>query len=189
MRNTYLLTLIVILALLAGSCSGDDGSAQIATLESDDAVSAVEVGESADPIAETEAAMLAFTQCLRDQGIDIDDPTMDADGNVHLAPIDFTFESENADPEAHFAAFNEMIGSCEEHLEGIATTSSDHDATEFEDNLLEYAQCMRDNGVDMPDPDFSGGAGAIELGSPDDEEFEAADAECRKHLGLLGLDE
>jgi hypothetical protein len=58
---------------------------------------------------------------------------------------------------------------------------------EFQDAMLEYAQCMRDNGVDMPDPEFGddgsvsihaapGQAGFAEE-SPD-AVFEAADEEC-----------
>lgn len=59
---------------------------------------------------------------------------------------------------------------------------------EFQDAMLEYAQCMRDNGVDMPDPEFGddgsvsihaapGQAGFNEEEGPD-AVFEAADEEC-----------
>ena len=61
------------------------------------------------------------------------------------------------------------------------------DTTGIEDTLLEYAQCMRSQGYDIPDPDFSSGNGIIDLGSADEEEFEAADAECRHLLSDLGL--
>lgn len=56
---------------------------------------------------------------------------------------------------------------------------------EFEDAMLEYAQCMRDHGVDMPDPEFSDEGGiAIRAaepggGGPDDEEWQAADEACQ----------
>jgi hypothetical protein len=59
------------------------------------------------------------------------------------------------------------------------------DQSEFQDAMLEYAQCMRDNGVDMPDPEFSGEGGvtmgrggADGPGSPQEEEFQAADEAC-----------
>lgn len=63
------------------------------------------------------------------------------------------------------------------------------DSQEFQDAALEYAQCMRDNGIDMPDPEFDGeggvaisagpgGPGGPGEGGPDDEEFQAADEEC-----------
>ena len=37
---------------------------------------------------------------------------------------------------------------------------------EMQDKMLEFAQCMRDNGVDFPDPDVSGGGGRIQIGGP-----------------------
>jgi hypothetical protein len=64
--------------------------------------------------------------------------------------------------------------------------------TEFEDAMLEYAQCMRDHGIDMPDPEFNGEGGVMmgtgpggEDGAPTDSEqqaFEAADEACKSIL-------
>jgi hypothetical protein len=65
------------------------------------------------------------------------------------------------------------------------------DETEFQDAMLEYAQCMRDHGIDMPDPEFDENGGATQVMGPDgdgtgpdgpSEEFEAADEECRVAL-------
>ena len=62
--------------------------------------------------------------------------------------------------------------------------------SEMQDAMLEYAECMRDHGVDMPDPEFDGdGGGGMVIqregpdggtagGGPDDEEFEAAQEAC-----------
>jgi hypothetical protein len=85
--------------------------------------------------------------------------------------------------------FEELIAPCEELLSGVVATGSSQGATEFEDALLEYAQCMRANGVDMPDPDFSSGGGIIDLGTQDGDSpsFEAADEQCRGILSLLGV--
>jgi hypothetical protein len=58
------------------------------------------------------------------------------------------------------------------------------DDSEIEDAMLEYAQCMRDNGIDMPDPEFEDGGG-VHLGfdsesgiDPESEEFKAAEEAC-----------
>jgi len=63
------------------------------------------------------------------------------------------------------------------------------DETEMQDAALEYAECMRDNGIDMPDPEFEEGGGvSIGIGSadggidPESEEFQAAEEECRPIL-------
>jgi hypothetical protein len=78
---------------------------------------------------------------------------------------------------------------CSEYLEGIALGFEGRDTTEFQDTLLEYASCMRENGYDMPDPDLSGfqpgsgqgGGGGIFGGLEDrsDPTFIAADEVCR----------
>ena len=41
-----------------------------------------------------------------------------------------------------------------------------NEATGFSQDAarVKFAQCMRDNGVDYPDPDFSGGGGVISIG-------------------------
>ena len=190
MRSTYLIGLILALALVAGACSGDGDSPQIASLETD-AANTSEDGDTTevDPIAESEEAMLAFTQCLRDQGIDVDDPTIDADGNMQLPPINIEVPDVITDPDQvpDMSEFEGMIAPCEEHLEGVISTFSSVDTTEIEDTLLAYAECMRANGVDMPDPELSSGGGVIDLGAIGGEAFEAADAACSPLLADLGI--
>ena len=188
MNHRYLLGVALLaVALIAASCSSSDDSSQVATLETETTSTSPNTEtQEADSLADTEAAMLAFTQCLRDQGIEIDDPTIDANGNVQLPPITLEFEAvEGEEPDEAMADVDELMGSCDEHLEGITTTADAPDMTGIEDDFLAYAACMRDNGVDMPDPDFS--SGVIELGG-DEAEFEAADAACRHHISNFVID-
>lgn len=190
MRTTLLTSLILALALVAAACSDSGDSAEIASLEADSAnTSDDDSAADVDPVAESEAAMLAFTQCLRDQGIDVDDPTMDADGNMQLPPINIEMPDVVADPDElpDMSEFEDMIAPCEEHLEGVVSTFSSADTTEIEDMLLAYAECMRENGVDMPDPDFSSGGGVIDLGAIGGEDFDAAEAACSSLLADLGF--
>ncbi len=55
---------------------------------------------------------------------------------------------------------------------------------EMQDAALEYAQCMREHGIDMPDPQFdsdgNGGGLVQQRGpeNPDEEEMQAADEAC-----------
>ena len=189
-RTTILRTTILVLALVAGACSDADESPQVATLETNTADVSKGAGtDDVDPLAETEAAMLEFAQCLREQGFEVGDPTVDADGNVQLPPIEFTSEVTGDDPEEGLAELNERIASCEEHLEGVVMTGDSSDASAFEDTLLEYTQCMRENGYDMPDPDLSSGGGIIDLGSGEGKEFEDADTACHHLLDDLGISE
>ena len=189
-RASILLGLILSLALLASACSEDGGPSQIASLETDSADTSKQAEtDDVDPLVETEAAMLDFAQCLREQGFDVGDPTVDADGNVQLPPIKITSTVYGDDPEEGMADLNERMASCEDHLEGVVMTGDSSGASGFEDTLLEYTQCMRANGYDMPDPDLSSGSGMIDLGSGEGNEFEAADAECRHLLADLGISE
>ncbi len=57
------------------------------------------------------------------------------------------------------------------------------------DQLLKFAQCMRDKGVDFPDPQFSGGGVMVQVGGgesgaidPMSEAFKAAQEACGKDL-------
>ena len=55
--------------------------------------------------------------------------------------------------------------------------------------LLQYAQCMRDHGVDMPDPNFSGGRVTIRAGGPGDasspQKMQAAQKACQKYQSQI----
>ena len=78
-------------------------------------------------------------------------------------------------------------------LEGGASTTvagdtgGDDEVTqeEREEAMLAFAQCMRDHGIDMPDPQFNEDGGAtIQAGpggaiDPDDPDFQAAEEACR----------
>ena len=51
--------------------------------------------------------------------------------------------------------------------------------------LLDFARCMRENGVDMPDPKFEGGRVTMRAGGPGDtisrEKMQAAQKACAKY--------
>lgn len=188
MIKVHILGLVLALTLVAAACSTGGETPSVASLESGSEDPSLNADDG-DPMADSEEAMLAFVQCLRDQGIDVADPTVDADGNLQLPPIEFTVEGDDAGAEPQMSEFEDLIAPCEEILAGVVTTGSPQGATEFEDALLEYAQCMRANGIDMPDPDLSSGGGVIDLGTQDsdDTSFAAADEVCREVLGRLGL--
>jgi hypothetical protein len=49
----------------------------------------------------------------------------------------------------------------------VERNGDEFDPTDMQDELLAFAQCMRDNGIDMPDPDF-GEDGRLEAGPATD---------------------
>lgn len=46
-----------------------------------------------------------------------------------------------------------------------------------DDKMREFAKCMREHGIDMPDPDFTGGGGSA-IGLDDTKKFEEAMKAC-----------
>jgi hypothetical protein len=104
------------------------------------------------PGASVEAALLAFSQCMRDQGItNMPDPTVDSEGNVQIQRPPGGHGSEAHD------AFEAARNKCGKYLRGVTQGFSHADTAKTQDQLLKLAQCMRRRGVDVPDPDFSGG--------------------------------
>ena len=177
-------TLLAVLALSAAACGSGDGADGIASLESETDVLAADPDAAPEIVpseADYEEAMLAFTQCLRGQGLEVADPEVDADGNLRLArpaPGQEDFDRE---------AFRAGRDACADILEGVSFGFRDQDRTEIEDTLVEFAACMRDNGYDMADPDLGtaagpGGAGPFGDIDPSDPAFVAAQEVCEPIL-------
>ena len=144
-----------------------------------------------------EQAAIALTECLRDEGIEISEPTVDADGNVQFG--DFVGELDEAgNPDIDDDTIQAALEACEDLIEDVQLGFELPDLTELEDTFLEFAQCMRDNGYDMPDPDFAGGffgggqdggppAGPFGDIDPNDPDFQAAFPQCQSILSQLGF--
>ena len=166
---------IVALAIVLAACGGSDGG--VASLEDSN-----KVPDTVVPGADQsfEESVLAFAACMRDNGVeDFEDPDFNADGSLMFRAGP---QSSDVDPDTMRAAFE----ACQSHLEGIAFGPGAIDLTEAEDRLLEFAVCMRENGYDMPDPDFSNFASPDEGGGgpfnaqidPDDPAFQSALEAC-----------
>jgi hypothetical protein len=191
MTRNSILALFTVTALSVAACTSGEGGGDVASLAptSSDAVGSAEADGSVD----AEEAMLAFTQCLRDGGIDIDDPIIDENGNPQLPPIeDQTVVPDGGDfePDATMKAMDDVMAGCQHHLDGLTFNATEHgDLVDIQDTFVAYAQCMRDHGIDMPDPDFSAG-GMIDLSSadPSDDGYEEAHGECKEVFTGSGID-
>ncbi len=186
--------LLVALALIVAACGGggDDGSG-VASLEDEGSTNVNDAAAGPEGTVEDvdpEEAMLALTQCLRDEGIDIDDPTVDSEGNPQLSRPTFGEGGPNE-------GFRDAMQACQSEIEGVTLGGNRPDLTEIQDELLEFAACMRDNGYDMPDPDLSGftqpgqggpggGGGVFGPIDPDDPSFETALESCEDILAGFG---
>jgi len=92
-------------------------------------------------------AALAFSECMRDNGVDMPDPQ--ADGSMMLD------ENSGIDPNSdEFKAAQEECGSI---MEDAMPEPDPEQMAEVKDQLLEFAECMRGEGIDFPDPQVDGG--------------------------------
>lgn len=174
----------VALALLVAACGGS-ADESVASLSSTTTTAASSTPQLSDGETTDEDAILAFAACMRENGIeDFEDPTIDAEGRIEFGGGGG--DGERADREALRAARD----ICQENLEGLAFGPGNVDRSEIEDQLYEFAACMRDNGYDMPDPDFSTepgqGDGGGPFGSdvdPEDPTFQEALEACEAAFG------
>jgi hypothetical protein len=172
--------LLTALAACSASASGTDGVATLATAAPAD--SSAEPSASLDP----EAARLAFAECMRDQGIDMPDPeTAEGPGGGGT----FAFGGEGGDG----GELQEALEACDEFLQQAGNARGEIDPEQL-DRLVEFAGCMREHGIDMPDPNADGGmiirrsddgrvtnsASGIDPSSP---EFQEAQEACQPILG------
>lgn len=178
MRRMTVLSLLLVIGLVAGACSAGATESGVASIDAQ-----VPTQSANAEVIPGEGAVLAFTACLRDEGLDIGDPDVDEDGNL-VAPSQHAVAAELLDMAAVHSAFD----ICRALLDNVAFGFSTEDLAGREDELLAFAVCMRENGYDMPDPDFSGdghsGAGpfgaAIDTNDPD---FKTAVTSCE---GIVG---
>lgn len=182
-RTVALLCAPIVSALLLAACGGSDVAAEegVASLNDDgDTASEAEATESAS--SNEEEAILEYVECLRGEGIDVPDPQVDADGNLTMrfGGPGGGDEREPSDPEEMEAA-REVCG--DPPRLGGGDVDPERQA-EFQDAALRFAQCMRDRGYDVPDPDFQGEGGVMFRGGAgldaDDPEQQAAAEECQE---------
>jgi hypothetical protein len=63
-----------------------------------------------------------------------------------------------------------------------ATASATHDALSDQEHMLKFAQCMREHGIDMPDPDPGQGIGIKLPPGADPKKVDAAQQQCKQYL-------
>jgi hypothetical protein len=187
-----LLALAAALAVVAAGCGGGSSDAEGAEV-ADVADESGGGGDEQKPTTteapeDPEEALLAFTECLREHGIDVPDPEFDDSGRGRMR---MQLGESGIDPDdPKFRAAQEE---CRPLLASIRGQFTEEDRQRMQDAALEFARCMRGKGFDVPDPDFSGegpGGGAVRqfFGDvdADDPKFRAAQEECSEAFEGLG---
>jgi len=140
---------------------------------------------------------LKFSRCMREHGIDMPDPQRVGKGGIKLSggkAVNFN------DPKMKSAQ-----SACQKYMQiGGGETVDPAKRAKLQEAALNYARCMRGQGVNMPDPKLAGNGGlTFQVGpgsgapkssngsgprsglgaNPDSPKFKAADKACNHFLG------
>ena len=148
-------------------------------------------GAGGDRAAGARDAAIAFARCMRANGVDMPDPRTDENGVLIAGPGDG--QAPGADGARPSSRLRTAEQRCRRHLEDLEPPQlSPEQAREFHQQALAHARCMREHGVDFPDPSFSEDGGAVvDIGpgsglDPDSPVFQRAQAQCRELAGGPG---
>jgi hypothetical protein len=195
-RALGMVALVVVVVVTAAGCGDGEDPDQVASLSTEDGASDTENGGDGDDggggdgeVSEEEAeeAMLEFTECMREHGVDMPDPDTSGPGGgaVFIGPGGDGDEPDMEEFEAADEACRHLI----EGVMGPGRELSPEEEAEMQDQALAMAQCMRDHGIDMPDPQFDeGGMISQEMRDidPMSEEFQEAQEACAEEAGIEG---
>jgi len=168
-----LLPLALLMALTACSGKGKDdgGVASIGGTPSAAATSAAPSREDVEEMA------LKFAQCMREHGVDMPDPEIDG-GRIT--------QRINAGPGG-----KEKVEAAQEACKEYAPSGPGGGKVdpEAQQEMLDHAQCMRDNGVEkFPDPNPNEGGVRIDGEIAGDPDFKKAQESCDAKLGRPGAE-
>lgn len=170
-RSIPILLAAATLATGFGACGGQSGADK------------EQGGKSAD----LRDAGIDYARCMRASGVDMPDPKTDENG-VIIATGEGDETGTGVNPRS--SRFRTADEKCRKHLEDVEPPQlSPEQAREFKQQALGHARCMRDNGVNFPDPQFSDDGGAVvDIGpdsglDPRSPAFQRAQEKCRKLEG------
>jgi hypothetical protein len=169
LRGSRWLGVLAAVALLA-SCSSVGAAPDLG--DGSTTTSTIATSGSGEPV-------LDFYQCLRDGGLDVTDP--DPNGPIALQGVDGNDPATVAVirhcADTHLAGTNTQVGVGGQMGSNMARPEA----------LLAFVDCMRDNGVDMADPDSDGRLSIPEGADPQGQVFQSAVQSCADRLEGGGI--
>jgi len=145
-------TLLILLFIFLLACSSTDESEGVVStndLSSDTTVTTI-VEEATEEVVSIEDAQLLLARCLRESGYDITDPKNDESLQSVIGPIWLAADQKGRQE------LQESIQTCAEEnnipLGGSAEFENPEAVADLLDTQLEFAQCLRENGIEIVDP-------------------------------------
>lgn len=164
--------LAVAFALVLTGCGGSDDTDGVASLTETSGQTTTNGSQDSAGSSDVEKAQLDYAKCMREHGIDFPDPV---NGR-------FEFKMKRGDQRK----LTEAQNACRDILEKAMPPVSKEQEAEMREAALRFARCMRQHGVDMPDPTFPEGGGTL-MRMPkgmkdDDPKLEEAQKACQPIL-------
>jgi hypothetical protein len=183
-RRPHLAALVgaFALTLAVAACAGGARDGGVASLSGPGQTTTTTTPSAAD----AKQAALNFARCMRQRGIDMPDPKVSGNGELGLGITAGPGAMRPDDPK-----FKAAQQACQKYLPngGKATKPNPEQVRQ----ALQFARCMRQHGIDMPDPNPSGGMtvrsdrGGNGGPRPDDPRFKAAQEACKQYMPKGGM--
>lgn len=169
--RTFTVAALLALGLTLTACGGDD-SGGIASAGGDSTAdsdaSAGAGGEGGEGGGDREQ-MLKFTACLREHGLEVQDPAPGEGLRLQFGGPD--------GPQVDRETVDEAMQACQEYAPQGQMGGGN---PEMREAMLKMAECMRENGVEeFPDPEPGQMGMQITPETGEDPQFEAAQEACR----------
>ena len=184
----YSNTLLIPVSYISACSASDDSQGVVSTkdLSSDTTVTTI-VEETAQEVVSVEDAQLLLARCLRENGYDITDPKNNESLQSVLRPVFLA-----ADQKGREELF-ETIQTCADEndipLGGTADFENPEEVADTLDTELEFAQCLREKGIEVEDPNAETPLrsiliGLVQSGQYLEDQIREAAGECFDDLGL-----
>ena len=185
----YSIIFLMLIFILISACSlSEDSQGVVSTkdLSSDTTVTTI-VEEVAEEVVSVEDAQLLLAKCLRENGYNIKDPKNDESLQSLLRPVFLA-----ADQKGREELF-ETIQTCANEnnipLGGTADFENPEEVADTLDTELELAQCLREKGIEVEDPNAERPLRSIlislvQSGQYLEDQIRQTAGECFDELGL-----
>jgi hypothetical protein len=156
-RSIRLMLATIAVAAMLAACTGAAAPPGVASL--DDATASGAPAPSASAMTPQDAA-LAYARCMRENGVDMPDPVVETtgDGGISIG------QSGPDGPPVNKDDFREAEETCRHFMEAVRPDAGPPLTAEEMDQMLAFAQCMREHGIPMDDPTIDGGT-RVQIGS------------------------
>jgi hypothetical protein len=167
------------LTLAVAACAGGNDTGGVASLNGSNKPTAT---TNANNGKDNKQAALDFARCMRQHGIDMPDPKFTGNGGVIQE-----FRSGPGNRGPNDQKFKAAQQACQKYMPNGGTAHKPN--PQEQQQMVQFARCMRQHGIDIPDPGPGGGIqvnGGLNTVKPDDPKFKAAQQACQKLLPNAG---